>query len=343
MNAATDHTGRGPRYLVLLATLVVTSMVLGLVAASPAHGAGNSLNAKTCQKSGWATVVTMTGAKFANEEACVSYAAKGGTLKRAQTVSFISADPSPATVGSAYTPAASATSGLPVAITIDPASSSVCSKSGAVVTFDDAGTCTIDASQAGNATYNAAPRAQQSITVTKRAQTISFISADPSPAAVGSAYTPAASATSGLPATITIDPASSSVCSKSGAVVTFDAAGTCTIDASQSGNTAYDAAAQVQQSITVTNPVNPSQAVCEASGGTFGLGPVWSCKTLPAAVGSDFSPLQNRCQADGGVGFVALPTLAGGYDTWCFATAIDALLFAVSGAVQAVLIATWNS
>src|SRR5262249_6532405 len=41
----------------------------------------NSANAKLCQKGGWQTLLTSDGKPFASEQDCVSYAAKGGTLK----------------------------------------------------------------------------------------------------------------------------------------------------------------------------------------------------------------------------------------------------------------------
>lgn len=41
---------------------------------------GNSANAKQCQKNGWQTLVTSTGATFASEEECTSYGAHGGVL-----------------------------------------------------------------------------------------------------------------------------------------------------------------------------------------------------------------------------------------------------------------------
>src|SRR4051812_37482556 len=74
-----------------LATLGVKacgmSLVLALLGAAPAFaGGGNSLSAKSCQKGGWTSLVTTTGARFAGETACVSYAAKGGVLKRPQTI-----------------------------------------------------------------------------------------------------------------------------------------------------------------------------------------------------------------------------------------------------------------
>ena len=48
-------------------------------------------------------------------------------------------------------------SGLPVAFTIDASAASVCSVSGATVSFIGAGTCVINANQAGNTNYNAVP------------------------------------------------------------------------------------------------------------------------------------------------------------------------------------------
>ena len=64
-----------------------------------------------------------------------------------------------------YTPTATATSGLAPVFTIDGPSASVCSISSGVVSFTGIGTCTIDADQPGNSSWNAAPQAQQSITV----------------------------------------------------------------------------------------------------------------------------------------------------------------------------------
>jgi hypothetical protein len=94
--------------------------------------------------------------------------------KSSQTITFTSTAPGSASVGGpTYTVAATASSGLAVSFTIDAASSSVCSISGTTVSFIGAGTCTIDANQAGNSNYNAAPRAQQSFTVGKGPQPLS--------------------------------------------------------------------------------------------------------------------------------------------------------------------------
>ncbi len=84
-----------------------------------------------------------------------------------QIITFTSAAPAGATVGGAsYTVTATGgPSGNPVIFAIASPSSSVCSLSGATVTFIAIGTCTVDANQAGNATYSAATQVQQSFSV----------------------------------------------------------------------------------------------------------------------------------------------------------------------------------
>ena len=56
----------------------VFALTVGVATANA--GGGNSANAKLCQKGGWQSLFTETGGSFASEEACVSYAAQGGTL-----------------------------------------------------------------------------------------------------------------------------------------------------------------------------------------------------------------------------------------------------------------------
>ena len=82
-----------------------------------------------------------------------------------QTITFTTTPPTTPTTGSTYTPNATATSGLPVTISIDVTSTGVCSMTGNTVNFDSIGTCTINANQAGNANYNAAPQVQQILNI----------------------------------------------------------------------------------------------------------------------------------------------------------------------------------
>jgi hypothetical protein len=179
-----------------------------------------------------------------------------------QSISFTSTPPAAAAVGGAgYTAAASASSGLTVTLSIDVSSAGVCTISGSIVSFVGTGTCTIDANQAGNGSYLAAPQAQQSFAVGLASQTISFASSPPGGATVGGAtYTVSANASSGLAVTFSIAPGSAAVCTLAGSVVSFTGAGTCTVRANQPGNGSYQAAPQAQQSFAVTNPA-PSQSV----------------------------------------------------------------------------------
>jgi len=82
-------------------------------------------------------------------------------------------------------------------------------------------------------------------------QTITFATI-PSQA-VGNTLTLSATTSSGLPVTYTST--TTSVCTLAGSIVTFKATGSCTITASQAGNSNYLAAASVAQTVTVVTPV----------------------------------------------------------------------------------------
>ncbi len=248
-----------------------------------------------CQMNGWKTLSRANGTPFASQDACVSYGAHGG--KVGQRIKFTSSSPSP-TVGDTYTPTATASSGLPVRIALDAASTG-CSLSGGVVSFTAGGTCVIDANQAGNAVWAPASQAQQTINVAKKSQTITFSSTNPSPVGVGGRYTPTATASSGLTVMIALD-ATSTGCTLSSGVVSFSAAGVCIIDATQDGDDIWASAPPAQQSITI----RASQALCESFGGTFATGTsptLWTCSGLPiASQDADVASLKAACVHDGG-------------------------------------------
>jgi alpha-tubulin suppressor-like RCC1 family protein len=174
-----------------------------------------------------------------------------------QAITFMSTPPSaPYSGGPTYTVSASASSDLPVTLSIDASASSVCSISGGVVRFIGVGMCTIDANQAGNSVYGAARQAQQSFSVGPALQAITLTSTAPANATVGgSTYTISGTGGgSGNPVTFSIAGSSAQVCGVSGSIVTFIGAGTCTIDANQAGNATYMAAPQAQQSFSVAPP-----------------------------------------------------------------------------------------
>jgi sugar lactone lactonase YvrE len=146
-----------------------------------------------------------------------------------------------------FTVAATASSGL--AVGFASTTTAVCTVSGATVTLVAVGTCTIQATQAGNANYTAATPVNRSFAVTKGSQTITFGALSNLP--FGSApFTVGATASSGL--AVSFNSQTTKVCTVSGTTVTLVAAGTCTIQATQAGNTNWTAAAAVNQSFQVT-------------------------------------------------------------------------------------------
>ena len=91
----------------------------------------------------------------------------------------------------------------------------------------------------------------------RQSQSITFSSTAPSSARYSGAndqtYTATATATSGLPVTLSVDSSSTSGCAISGGTVSYGSgAGTCIIDASQPGNSSYLPAAQVTQRFTIS-------------------------------------------------------------------------------------------
>lgn len=82
-------------------------------------------------------------------------------------------------------------------------------------------------------------------------QVVTFTSDAPVDARVGQSYRPAATGGgSGTPVVLSVDPASADVCSMRLGVVTFDAPGTCTVDADQAASEGF-AAGHAEQSFAV--------------------------------------------------------------------------------------------
>ena len=85
-------------------------------------------------------------------------------VKEGQTISFTSTPPREGLQGGTpYNVAATATSGDPVSFSSG--SPDVCTVAGATVTFNQSGTCVVDANQAGDNQYLPAPQAEQDIPV----------------------------------------------------------------------------------------------------------------------------------------------------------------------------------
>ena len=196
--------------------------------------------------------------------------------KAAQTISAVVATPANPVFSQGGTFAVSASGGgssEPVIFSVAASSASVCSAAGtngALITTHSAGTCTVQANQAGDANYQAAAQRVQDIAIGKGAQTISISSVQPTNPRVGESYEVV---TVAGPSTAPLTLAASGACSAVAKTVSFDAVGSCTITASQKGDANYLDAADVTQTMVVAqggsgveigsspNPSLPAQSV----------------------------------------------------------------------------------
>jgi hypothetical protein len=181
------------------------------------------------------------------------------TVKGNQTITFNAL--AAKTFGDAnFTLGATASSGLPVSYSSS--NTGVATVSGNTVTIVGAGTTTITASQAGNTFYNAATSVQQTLTVNKANQTITF--ADIPGKSLGDPnFNLSASASSGL--SVSYSSSNTAVATVSGNTVTIVGAGSAVITASQGGNADYNAALAVDKTLVVSDPSKQNQTI------TFGL------------------------------------------------------------------------
>jgi hypothetical protein len=151
---------------------------------------------------------------------------------------------------------ASASSGLPV--TLVSLTTPSCTVSGTTVRLVAVGTCTVEARQAGNVNYAAAPAVQRTFQILEGRQTITFSAIGPQTFATGRTVSLIASASSGLP--VTFISSTASVCTVAGARATLLGPGQCSIEARQAGNTNYDAATPVQRAFAVSAALSAERA-----------------------------------------------------------------------------------
>jgi len=148
------------------------------------------------------------------------------------------------------------------------------------------GTCLVTVMKADDVDYASASSVVTTVALLG-SQSLMFTSSAPRGVVVGGTYAPVATSSAELGVVLTIDSSSSSVCTLSGATVTFRSPGVCVIDANQAGNSNYLPASQVQQNVQVgatasaTVPSAPLNVTANASGG--GVLVSWS---TPAGLGT---------------------------------------------------------
>jgi trimeric autotransporter adhesin len=197
--------------------------------------------------------------------------------KATQSITFASNPGFVSKGGYPYTPVATSSSGLTVTVTS--ATTSICTISSGNVSFAAAGTCTLDANQAGNGGYSAAAQVTQSITVVNLAFT-----AGASGSATDSATVTTSSATTtttGSPILVLVAFTSTNSSTACGTTITASSGGTLTavtqLDAqnwgsgSLDGLCAYEATAgstseTVRDSFTGTAPTDSTIDVFQITG-----------------------------------------------------------------------------
>lgn len=248
---------------------VTLATSLGTLSVVTDNGDGTYTATLTSTVAGTATITGTVGG------AAISGSATVTVTKVAQTITAVDAPTDPE-VGGTFTPSATSDSGLTVGVGV---SGSACSLTGGQVSFIAAGECTITYAQPGDDQYAAAADVVQTFTVSAAVpvpepedpdtdpvvdtpQTITVTTPVPTDPEVGDTFTPAATASSGLPVTVTVAAGSASVCAIDGnGLVTFVTVGDCVILYDQAGGekegVTYEAAPQVSETVTVIAASGP--------------------------------------------------------------------------------------
>ena len=283
---------------------------LRLSAGSPALNAGNNT---------YASGITTDAAGAARiQDGTVDLGAYES--KVTQTIMFTS--PAVGTIGTDIElEATGGASGQPVTFAVTPGGTGTASLdgNGTTLTLTGAGTVIITATQAGNDTYAAAMDVEQTITVTKVAQVISF-AGSPAVATVGTDIElVVAGGASGEPVTLAIT-TGDGLATLSGTTLSPTGAGTVIITAMQDGNANYEAATNVTHEITVgqgTQTLSFAGSPAVATVGTdielvVAGGASGESVTLAITTGSGLATLSGTTLSPTGAGTVIITAMQDG-------------------------------
>lgn len=182
-------------------------------------------------------------------------------LPAEQTITFTA--PVAPRYGTTVALEASSDSKLPV--TLASATESVCTVDNGYATFVDVGTCTLSASQAGNASYTAAETVTHSFSVLKAGQTFTV---EPLSLVYRGASAPLV-ATASSQMAVTYQSLTPGVCTVSGKDLSPVVVGTCQVLVSQAGDARYE-----QASTTANIPVTKMPVTLTVNGPTHHISPL---------------------------------------------------------------------
>src|SRR5690554_5374452 len=161
--------------------------------------------------------------------------------RKSQTITA-SLLPSPVFVTDTFIVSPTSDSGL----SVDVNASGACSNIGNSIIANNEGTCTVSYNQAGNAEYLAATSITETITIEKRAQTITP-SLLPSSVFVTDTFSVGATTDASLDVDMTV----AGSCTLAASTVTANAEGSCTVTYSQPGNAEYLAAPTLTKTVNI--------------------------------------------------------------------------------------------
>jgi len=290
-----------------VAGMTITLSATGGASGNPVVFSLDATNTAPATISGNMVSVTGTGNLVidANQAGNADYAAAQAQVtvmisQASQTITF-NQPGSPVTYSPGLHFSLSATggaSGNPIVFTIDGASTGTATISGTTVNVTGAGTLKIDANQAGNTNYAAAPQAQVTVQVNKAPQTLSFNPQPTSPVAFAANLTIPLNATGGgssSPIVYTLDSSTTAPATISGSTVSVTGVGNVVIDANQAGDNNYLAATQIHATVIVTKGPQtitlpqPATPVTYAPGLIISLNPTGGASGSPVILTLDTS------------------------------------------------------
>src|SRR5207244_3478529 len=132
-----------------------------------------------------------------------------------------------------------------------------CTVTGSTVHITGAGSCTVTASQTGDSNFNAATDVPQPFSIARAGQTITF-AALPGKTFGDPDFSVSATASS----TLAVSFGASGNCSATGSTVHITGAGSCTITASQAGDSNFNPGADVPRSFSIAKATPTVNVAC---------------------------------------------------------------------------------
>jgi hypothetical protein len=271
-----------------------------VIASSGACTGGGSNSASITMGSGTGTcTVTFNQGGDANYNAAAQVGQSTTAQKANQVITVVTPAPANAEYNASFTVSATGGgSGNPVTYT----SAGVCSVNDTVFTMTSGtGSCTVHFNQAGDENYSAAPQITETVAAQKADQTITVTITAPPIAVYQTSFTVTAN---GGASGNSVTYSATGVCSNVGATFTMTSGtGTCTVHYDQAGDSNYNAALQitetvtaqkVDQTITVTTTAPPTAVyqtsfAVAANGGASGNSVTYSAAGVCSNVGATFT------------------------------------------------------